>query len=119
MIPRHKIVRTIQSTDRFEKYEAEFEGKKVFAKKALIDKTRELLAGIPQNSKVINHLGGRTDFKFRAPKIYKKEKDWIVTEWINGGSLDKDIFEDPQMVADILAEFMTVFDIEPAKKEGF
>src|SRR3989338_2672866 len=51
-----KIIKTIQSTDRFDAYEAEFEGQKIFAKKAKADKPAQLLACVPRNSKVDNEL---------------------------------------------------------------
>ena len=32
-----KIIKTIQSTDRFDAYEADFEGQNIFAKKVKVD----------------------------------------------------------------------------------
>lgn len=120
MINGLKIIRTIQSTDRFDAYEADYQGRKVFAKEAKTDKTKELLAGLARNSDMVNHFGDKREFKFRAPEIYVLNKDWIVTEWISGGSIDAAVEEHPQSVADILADFMLVFDKETVKKrEGF
>lgn len=119
MLPGLKIIRTIQSTDRFDTYEAEFEGRKVFAKKAKNDKSYELLAGLPRNSEIVNKLGRKTVFKFRAPEIYKGEGDWIITEWIDGESLGTRMLADPSLAADILARFFVVFDKEKVKEEGF
>src|SRR3989338_7187634 len=71
-----KIIKTIQSTDRFDAYEAEFEGQKIFAKKAKADKPAQLLACVPRNSKVVNELGTKSDvIKFRAPEICKPVDD--------------------------------------------
>jgi len=119
MIDGLKIVKVIHSTDRFEAYEAEYEGQKAFAKKAKTDKTRALLAGLPENSEVVNDLGMKTDFKFRAPKIYRHKEDWIVTEWIDGVSLGSSVVSQPNYVADILSSFFTVFDEEAVADEGF
>src|SRR3990167_2373234 len=119
MLPGLKITKTIQSTDRFDAYEAGYEGRKVFAKKAKSNKTRELLAGLPKNSDIVNELGKKTGFRFRAPKIYKQEGSWIIAEWIDGGSLGERMITDPEYMADILARFFIVFDTEKVKKEGF
>ena len=119
MIDGLKIVKVIHSTDRFEAYEAEYKGQKAFAKKAKTDKTRELLAGLPKNSEIVNDLGRKTDFQFRAPQIYQHEEDWIVTEWINGVSLGSSVVSQPDYVADILSSFFSVFDEEVVVDEGF
>lgn len=119
MIDGLKIVSTIQSTDRFDAYEAQLNGQKVFAKKAKSEKTSILLAGLQRNSGLINRFGDQTDFKFRAPKIYALQKDWIVTEWIAGNSLDTTVHKQSQKVANIMTDFFMVFDQEPVKKEGF
>lgn len=110
-----KIIRTIQSTDRFEAYEAEYKGQKVFAKEAKIDKARELLARVPQNTQVANRLGQKTDFRFRAPQVYKQVGDWLITEWIEGDSLGPKVDTDLEAVAEILVQFLVVFDHEPAR----
>ena len=119
MIDGLKIIKVIHSTDRFEAYEARLDGRKVFAKKAKNDKTRELLAGLPKNSGIVNGLGRKTDFKFRAPQIYQHQKDWIVTEWIDGMSLDGRGITQSNYVADILSSFFIVFDEETVTNEGF
>ena len=112
MINELKIVRTIQSTDRFDAYEAECEARKVFAKKAKGEKPRELLARVPHNSEVANRIGRQTAFAFRAPEIYKQKDDWLVTEWIEGNSLAKKVDVEPKMVAEVLANFLLVLDQE-------
>src|SRR3989344_2125779 len=119
MVDGLKIIKVIHSTDRFEAYEARLDGRKVFAKKAKNDKTRELLAGLPKNSGIVNGLGRKTDFKFRAPQIYQHQKDWIVTEWIDGMSLDGRGITQSNYVADILSSFFIVFDEETVTNEGF
>lgn len=119
MIDGLKIIRTIQSTDRFEAYEAELGGQTVFAKKAKDEKTRELLLGLPKNSDTVNELGKKTDFSFRAPEVFKQKDDWLVTEWIDGRPLSEDINIDSSFVANILAQFFIVFDKEPVKSTGF
>lgn len=113
MIKNLNILRTIQSTDRFDAYEAEYEGRKVFAKKAKTEKTRELLARVPENSKVANHLGRKNAFKFRVPAVIAHERDWLVTEWIEGESLGGRVKSETKEIAAILANFLLVFDKEP------
>lgn len=113
MIKGLVVIRTIQSTDRFDAFEAEYKGQKVFAKKAKADKPRELLARVPENSKVANRLGQKTDFKFRAPDVIKQENDWLVTEWVKGQSLATNAANDGKEVADVLVNFLLVFDHEP------
>ncbi|MBI2592139.1 hypothetical protein HYW36_01545 [Candidatus Saccharibacteria bacterium] len=117
MPPGLKIIRTIQSTNRFEAYEAEYRGQKVFAKKAKADKARELLARVPENSETANRMGQKTDFKFRAPQIYAQNEDWIVTEWIKGGSLGNEVESNPAMITEVLVNFLIVLDKEPASGE--
>ena len=112
-----KIIRTIQSTDRFDAYEAEYKGRRVFAKKAKTEKTRELLARVPENSKAANRIGQKTAFQFRAPQIYKQEGDWLVTEWIEGDSLAKKVDARPKAVAEVLANFLLVLDLEPLSNQ--
>lgn len=108
-----KIIRTIQSTDRFDAYEAQYEGRRVFAKKAKTEKTRELLARVPENSEAANRIGRKTAFQFRTPSVYKQENDWVVTEWIGGDSLAKKVDVHPKAVAEVLANFLLVLDLEP------
>ncbi len=119
MIENLKIIKVIHSTDRFEAYEAQFDGHKVFAKKAKSDKTRELLAGLPKNSEIVNGLGKKTGFKFRAPQIHQHKENWIVTEWIDGESLGGSVVAQPVFAADISASFFVVFDEEIVADEGF
>lgn len=113
MIKNLNILRTIQSTDRFDAYEAEYEGRKVFAKKAKTEKTRELLARVPENSKVANRMGQKIGFKFRAPQVYQQTGEWLVTEWIDGDSLGPKVDKEPEIVTKILADFLVVLDQEP------
>lgn len=119
MIKDLKIIKTIHTTDRFEAYEARLNGQRVFAKKAKNKKTRELLAGVPKNSDLINKLGRKSDFIFRAPLVYGQENNWLVTEWINGKSLDEDVVSEPGFVVDILTEFFIAFDNEQVESKGF
>ena len=119
MIDGLKIIKIIHSTDRFDAYEARLDGHKVFAKKAKSDKTRELLAGLPKNSEIVNGLGKKTGFKFRAPQIRQQKENWIITEWIDGESLGTRMLADPSYAADILARFFVVFDEETIAGEGF
>ncbi|MBI1952342.1 hypothetical protein HYS42_01300, partial [Candidatus Saccharibacteria bacterium] len=119
MIDGLKIIKTIHATDRFEAYEARLDGQKVFAKKAKNKKTRELLAGVPKNSEIVNKLGKKSDFIFRAPQVCGQENDWLVTEWINGKSLGEDVVSDPDFVAGVLTEFFIAFDNEQVKSKGF
>lgn len=112
MISGLKIIRTIQSTDRFDSYEAELDGKKVFAKYAKGKKPRELLARVPANSDIANKMGQRTSFAFRTPQIYKQDAGWIVTEWIDGGPLSEKIGTQAQSLADVLVGFLLIFDQE-------
>lgn len=114
-----KIIRTIQSTDRFDTYEAELSGRKVFAKKAKTKKTRELLTGLPKNSAVVDRLGAKSGFNFRAPKVYEQKGDWLITEWIVGNSLGEDVVLKPNFVADVLTRFFVAFDNEPVRSKGF
>ncbi len=116
MIDGLKIINTIQSTDRFDAYEAELNSNKVFAKKAKNEKTRELLARVPYNSKVADQLGRKTAFKFRSPTIIQQDKDWLVTEWIDGKTLADKIEINLQPVAKILTNFLVVFDREPVSE---
>lgn len=113
MLSGLKIIKTIQSTDRFDSYEAELDGQKVFAKKAKTEKTRELLARVPKNTNVANLLGQKTSFQFRAPKVIKQSGEWLVTEWIDGRSMSKDVETEPAVAAEVLANFLLVFDQEP------
>lgn len=108
-----KIIKTIQSTDRFDAYEAEYKGQKVFAKQAKTEKTRELLARVPENSQIANKMGQKTNFKFRTPAVYKQANDWLVTEWIEGKSMGNDVETEPAVAAEVLANFLLVFDQEP------
>jgi len=108
-----KIIRTIQSTDRFDAYAAEYEGQKVFAKKAKAEKPRELLARVPANSKAADQMGQKTSFKFRTPKVIKQDDDWLVTEWIEGQPLGGKVKTDTEGMAEILANFLLIFDREP------
>lgn len=119
MIDGIKIIRIIQSTDRFDSYEAELNGQKVFAKKAKNEKARELLAGLSNNSAIVNKLGGKSDFNFRAPQVHTQKGNWIITEWIDGKSLGENIDLEPEFVADVLAEFFIAFDNEPIRPNGF
>ena len=112
-----KIIRTIQVTDRFDAYEAEYKGRRVFAKKAKGEKPRELLARVPENSDVANRMGRETAFQFRAPQIYKQAGDWLVTEWIKGDSLGKKVEAQPEAVAEVLASFLLVLDREPVSNQ--
>ena len=115
-----KLIKTIQSNERYYAYEAEFDGKKVFAKKAKMAKTKELISGIPKNSATVNDLGSKTtDFSFRAPKILATENGWLVTEWIEGESIGTIMDKDPKTVASTLARFFVIFDDEPVRPEGF
>lgn len=115
-----KIIKTIQSNERYDAYEAELEGQRVFAKKAKTPKTKELISGVAKNSDIVNTLGARTtDFSFRAPKILTNETGWLVTEWIEGKSLDEDVVLHPESVADTLSRFFIVFDNEPVRPKGF
>jgi len=113
MIDGLKIIKVIHSTDRFEAYEAEYEGRKAFAKKAKADKPRELLARVPQNSEVANRMGRKTAFKFRVPGIYQQKGDWLVTEWIEGDSLSPNVDTHSEAVAETLVKFLVVFDHQP------
>lgn len=113
MIDGLKIIRVIQSTDRFEAYEASYKGRKVFAKVAKADKPRELLARVPLNSATANRIGGKIGFKFRTPEIYAHDTDWLVTEWVDGESLGAEVDKNIPFVADILTKFLIVFDHEP------
>lgn len=108
-----KIIKTIHTTDRFEAYEADLKGSRVFAKNAKTVKTSELLARVPENSAIANRIGSKTDFKFRAPKIITEEADWLVTEWIEGQSLAQKVENHLDAVADVLANFLLVLDQEP------
>ncbi len=117
MLPGLKIIKTIQTTDRFDTYEAELNGQKVFAKKAKSEKPRELLARVPENSDAANRMGHKSAFQFRAPGIYKQDKDWLVTEWIDGESLGKKVDAHPEDVAEVLANFLLVFDQEPVTNQ--
>src|SRR5258708_2335240 len=119
MIDGLKTVRTIQSNERYDAYEAELGGQKVFAKCAKSAKTNELLVGLPKNSEMINVLGEKTSFKFRAPKVLAQADEWIVTEWINGQPLGTQMDTEPNDVADILVSFFEVFDKVPVANEGF
>lgn len=119
MINGLKPIRTIQSTDRFDAYEAEYKGRRVFAKKAKTEKTKELLTGLSKNTDKVNELGKKTDFKFRAPQIYGQRGDWIVTEWIAGNSMGGQVSINPQKIAEVLASFFIVFDKEPAGLREF
>lgn len=119
MIKGLKIIKTIQSTDRFDSYEAELNGQKVFAKKAKNEKARELLAGLSNNSAIVNRLGAKSDFNFRAPQVHTQKGNWIITEWIDGKSLGENIDLEPEFVADVLAEFFIAFDNEPIRPNGF
>lgn len=109
-----KIVRLIQSTDRFEAYEASWNGQKVFAKKAITAKTRELLARVPENSLVADQIGAKANFHFRTPEVLASQPGWLVTEWIDGDSLAARIDSELDEVVDVLTRFMIVFDREPA-----
>lgn len=112
MIEGLKIKKTIQSTDRFDSYEAELDGQKIFVKYAKGEKPRELLARVPTNSEVANKMGQRTAFSFRTPHVYKQNADWIVTEWIEGGPLSEKVDTQAQFVADALVNFLLIFDQE-------
>ena len=107
-----KIIRTIQSTDRFDAYEAEYGGQKVFAKKAKGEKPRELLTRVSENSEAADRMGQKTSFKFRTPEVFKYEGDWLVTEWIRGEPLGGKVETATNEMADILASFLLVFDEE-------
>ncbi|OVE79334.1 hypothetical protein BVY00_00700 [bacterium G20] len=113
MLAGLKIIKTIQTTDRFDAYGAELNDQKVFAKKAKGEKPRELLARVPENSVVANRMGQKTAFKFRVPEVYKHDGDWLVTEWIEGEPLGNKIDGQLERVAEILANFLIVFDSEP------
>lgn len=120
MIKDLDIDKTIQSTERFDTYSAKLKDEQVFVKRAKTEKTKELLAGIPKNSQVVNRLGTKSaDFTFRAPDIYFQGGEWLVTEWIEGESLGTALVSDPQMVADVLSEFLVVFDREKVVDNGF
>lgn len=120
MIDGLKIIRTIQSTDRFDSYEAKYEGRKVFAKYAKTDKTKVLLGGLAKNSEVVNQVGKESStIKFRAPKIYQQDPESVVTEWIEGESLGERMPRDPQFVADVLSQFLVVFDKQSVADQGF
>ncbi len=107
-----KIIRAIQSTDRFDAYEAEYGGQKVFAKKAKGEKPRELLTRVSENSEAADRMGQKTSFKFRTPEVFKYEGDWLVTEWIRGEPLGGKVETATNEMADILASFLLVFDEE-------
>lgn len=119
MIKDLTIVRTIQSNERYDAFEGELGGRKVFAKHAKMPKTKELIAGLPKNSKIINTLGEKTEFKFRAPEIFKQEQNWVVTEWIDGRTLSSKVETQPEEVAKVLANFFVVFDAENVSSTGF
>lgn len=113
------IIRTIQSNERYDAFEAELDGRKVFAKQAKMSKTRELIAGLLKNSKIVNSLGEKTEFKFRSPKVLKQEQDWVVTEWIDGQTLASKVEVQPEDVAKVLSDFFVVFDGEKVSAVGF
>lgn len=119
MIENLQISKIIHNTERFKAYEAQLDGHKVFAKKAKNSKTKALLAGLPKNSEIINGLGQKTAFKFRAPQIYHHQGDWVVTEWIDGESLGGKVIAQPSFVTDVLASFFVAFDGETVADEGF
>ncbi|MBI2009141.1 hypothetical protein HYS84_01875 [Candidatus Saccharibacteria bacterium] len=120
MLPGLKIIKTIQATDRFDAYEAEFEGQKVFAKKAKADKPAQLLACVPRNSEVVNKLGTKSDvIKFRAPEICKQEGEWLITEWIDGQPLGDCLDKEKDFIAGVMADFFIAFDNEPVDDKGF
>ncbi len=114
-----ELIKTIQSTDRFDSYEAKLNGQKVFAKKAKNEKARELLTGLPKNSDIVNKLGEKAGCSFRAPEVYTQRGDWIITEWIEGHSLGGDVDLKPELVADTLVRFFIAFDDEPVRPKGF
>lgn len=113
MIDKLKIIRIIQSNERYDSCEAEYEGRRVFAKKAKSQKTRELLARVPENSAAANRMGHRSAFRFRSPQIYEQTGDWLVTEWIDGDSLGEKVDARPEAAAETLASFLLVLDQEP------
>jgi len=120
MMDNLKIINTIQSNERYDAYEAEFDGQKVFAKKAKMPKTEELLRGVPKNSDVVNNLGAKSaSFTFRAPKTIASEANLLITEWIDGQPLGAILDKEPENIATVLAKFFIVFDDEPVKPEGF
>jgi hypothetical protein len=120
MIDGLKIIRIIQSTDRFDAYEAELNGEKVFAKHAKTEKTKQLLAGLTRNSEAINQIGKESSIiKFRAPKIYQSDEESIVTEWIDGSSMNEFLQSDPQFVAEVLSKFFVVLDRQSVADQGF
>ncbi len=108
-----KILRTIQSTDRFDAYEAQYGGRRVFAKKAKTKKTKELLARVPENSLLADKMGAQSAFQFRAPQVLEQKGDWLVTEWVEGETLGKKVDDHTEEVAEILANFLVVLDQEP------
>jgi|GEM_PF-2138722 hypothetical protein len=120
MIDGLKTIRTIQSTDRFDAYEAQYQGRKVFAKKAKSEKTKALLAGLSKNSDVVNQLGKEsTTIKFRAPEVYQSDEESIITEWIEGNSMEEFLQNDPRAIADVLSKFFVVFDEQSVADQGF
>ncbi len=120
MINGLNIIKTIQSNERYDAYEAELKGQRVFAKKAKTTKTKELISGVAKNSDIVNALGSSsTDLPFRAPQILANEGGWLISEWIDGKSLDEDVILNPESVANTLTEFFIAFDNEPVKSKDF
>lgn len=119
MIDELKLIKPIHANERYASYQCVYQGQSVFAKQARNDKTRQLIAGLPKNSAVVNDIGQQTQFKFRAPKIILQQGDWILTEWIDADSLEDDVASRSEELAGILASFFMVFDAQSVADQGF
>lgn len=110
MIESLKIIRQLKKTERFESFEAEYKGQRVFAKRAISDNTAVHLIFQERNSQAVNNIGTGI---LRSPKVLAKSEDWIVTEWVSGESVESFIRKDPEQAARITAQVINIFDSQP------
>ena len=113
MIAGLKLVREIKNNERFISYEAELGGKKVFAKRASGENTALHLRFQAKNMATVNEIGGRI---FRAPAVLAADENWLVSEWIDGQTLEEQIDSQPKIAAEVVAKVAAVFDAQADAK---
>jgi hypothetical protein len=110
MIDGLKTTRLLKTTERFESFEADLNGHRVFAKHAKSGNTAVHLKFQSKNSQTVDSIGAKL---LRAPKILEINEEWIVTEWVDGSSLEAMVHAQPEHAAETLARIINIFDSQP------